>query len=85
MKIVYSEHTVFGLISALYAKVFQNYWKKLVVKYPPNKDTLQRKISRGFYEGASNGACAIFFLIFYIKAYVVGTHLICLNLLRQCN
>ena len=30
-----------------------------------------------------NATYAIFFLIFFIKAYVVGTHLNCLDLSRQ--
>ena len=52
---------------------------KREVKYLPNKDKLTRKISRDLNEGVFNDADAIFFLIFFMKAYVVGTHLNCLD------
>ena len=33
-------NTVFDLITAPCAYVFQNYWENLLVKYAPNKGTL---------------------------------------------
>ena len=41
------------------------------------------KISRDFMRGIFNNPYAVFLLIFFIKAYIVGTHLNCLGLSRQ--
>ena len=51
---------------------------KLVVKYVSTytKGTLKKKRS---VKVLSNDAYVIFFLIFFIKAYVVGTHLNCID------
>ena len=56
---------------------------KRVVKYLPNKDKLTRKITRELNEGLFNDVDAIFFLIFFMKAYVIDTHSNCLNKSRQ--
>ena len=66
---------VFNLIYYSLLLGFSNYWRKYVVKYLPiNRDTIQRKLSRGLYAGLFNHACAKCFLISFIKSYVVGAY-----------
>ena len=62
---------------------------KLVVKYVPTytKGTLKKKDQRRTYQ--MNDAYAIFkrffFLFFFIKTYVVGTHLNCFDLYTRVS
>ena len=60
---------------------FSKLLEKLAVKYPPYKGKLQTKLSRGLYEERNNNA--YYFLIFFVKTYVVGTRLNCLGVPRQ--
>ena len=50
--------------------------------YPPTKDTLLKK-KKNSEKDLFDDDYMIFFLIFFIKAYVVGTHLNCINKLMQ--
>ena len=54
-----------------------------MVKYPPNKGTLERKSNRGLHEELFNDAYAMLFSVFFIESYVVETGLNCLDLSRQ--
>ena len=57
--------------------------ENLVVKYSPNKGIyFKERSAEGFIRGVVNDAMP-FFLIYYIKAYVVVIHLNCLNKSRQ--
>ena len=72
---LYNLYTVFDPIIALCAKVFKITGnKKLTVKYPSNKSihTLIKKVQqRSAY---LMKLMLYYFLIFFIKAYVVRTH-----------
>ena len=62
---------------------FSKLLEKLVkypVKYPAD---VKVKSAEDFIGGLFTDACDFFFSDYIIKAYVVGTHLNCLNLLRQ--
>ena len=59
---------------------FSNTLGKLVVKYPLNKGTLKERSTVNFMMSVFNNAYAILFSVFFIEAYVVGTHLNCLDL-----
>ena len=73
--------TVFDLITALCVKVFKNYREhSAVVKYVSTCSGYTIKKSQ-------KRPCLMiimhFFLILFIKAYVVGTHLNCIDLSMQ--
>ena len=64
---------------------FSKELEKLVVKYPSNKDTLKKdQPTEDFTRSVFNDTYEIYyFLIFFMKTYVVGTHLNCLDMSRQ--
>ena len=56
---------------------------KLLEKYLLNKATLKESSTEDSMRGVCNDAYEILFPIFFNKACVVGTHMNCLDLLRQ--
>ena len=62
---------------------FSGRWHKMTHKGWRVIKPQHNQSAEDFTRGVINDACAIFFLIVFIKAYVVGTHLNCLDLSRQ--
>ena len=60
---------------------FSKSLQKLLVKYPPNSGILSSKISRELHEGILMILAK--YCSFFIKAYIVGTHLNYLDMSRQ--
>ena len=51
---------------------FSKSLEKLVIKLPANSGTLKERSAENFMRGVFNDIYTIFFLIFFIKAYVVA-------------
>ena len=75
--------TVFDLITALCAHVFQNDLENLSENMYLIRAHFKERLADGFIIGLLMMLTQCLFLVVFIKAYVVCTHLNCLDLSRQ--